>query len=184
MLEIFKSSYFFGKKLFSYMDIKRKLNIIKYNKALQNELDISLINYRIFSGRYIEYESKGKGKEYDYNGILRYEGEYLNGERNGNGKEYYDDGKIKFEGEYLNGKRNGKGKEYDIRGNLIFEGEYLNGKEWKGKRYKDNQIKYELNNGNGIIKEYGWNCDVIFEGECLNGKKNGNGKEYYYKDQI
>ena len=83
MLEIFKSSYFFGEKLFSYIDIKRKLNIIKYNKALQDELDISLINYRIFSGRYIEYESKGKGKEYDYNDRLRYEGEYLNVEING-----------------------------------------------------------------------------------------------------
>ena len=28
----------------------------------------------------------GKGKEYHYNGKLRYEGEYLNGNRNGKGK--------------------------------------------------------------------------------------------------
>ena len=26
-------------------------------------------------------EGKGKGKEYDYNGVLEFEGEYLNGER-------------------------------------------------------------------------------------------------------
>ena len=29
---------------------------------------------------------------------------------NGKGKEYYYNGKLKFEGEYLNGKRNGKRK--------------------------------------------------------------------------
>ena len=46
-------------------------------------------------------------------GTLLYEGEYLNGEWNGKGKEYGFDGKIKFEGEYLKGKRwSGKGKEY------------------------------------------------------------------------
>ena len=54
-----------------------------------------------------------------------FEGEYLNGERNGKGKEYSYDGKLKFEGEYLNGKRHGKGKEYLNK--LFFEGEYLNG---------------------------------------------------------
>ena len=46
----------------------------------------------------------------------------------GKGKEYYYDGKLKFEGEYLNGKRNGKGKEYDYGGKLVFEGECINGK--------------------------------------------------------
>ena len=52
---------------------------------------------------------KGNGKEYDFNGILKYDGEYMNGEKNG------------------------KGKEYDNKGRLIFDGEYLNGKRWKGK---------------------------------------------------
>jgi len=36
---------------------------------------------------------------------LKYEGEYRNGERNGKGKEYYFDGSLRFEGDYLNGKR-------------------------------------------------------------------------------
>ena len=44
------------------------------------------------------------------------------------GKEYYFDGKLKFEGEYLNGKRNGKGKHYYKNGNFEYEGEYLNEK--------------------------------------------------------
>ena len=69
---------------------------------MQNILDISLINYKNYSDRYIIYGKNGKGKEYNY------------------------DDKLVFEGEYLNRKRNGKGKEYKY-GNLIFEGEYLNG---------------------------------------------------------
>ena len=114
------------------LDIERnKLKLIKYNKSLQENMNISLINYKNFSGKYIIYEQNGKGKEYDYDGKLKFEGEYLNGERNGKGKEYDYNGKLRFEGEYLNGKRNGKGKEYNDD-KLIFEGEYLNGKRWNG----------------------------------------------------
>ena len=41
-------------------------------------MDISLINYKFFSWRYIEFETNRKGKEYDYEGKLIFEGEYLN----------------------------------------------------------------------------------------------------------
>ena len=51
----------------------------------------------------------------------------LNGKINGKGKEYYFNGNIKFEGEYLNGKKHGKGKDYKNNGELEFDGEYLNG---------------------------------------------------------
>ena len=110
MIKNVKSSYYFNKLLFSFIEEGQKLKLVKYNKIMQNNLDISLINYKYFSQRYIIYESKGKGKEYWYDGTLIFEGEYLNGERNGKGKEYWYDGKLKFECEYLNGKRNGKGK--------------------------------------------------------------------------
>ena len=90
-------------------------------------MNIKLNNYKFYSEKYIIFETKFKGKEYDgYNDILIFEGEYLNCKRNGKGKEYNYFGELKFEGEYLNGKRNGKGKEY-YNGKLIFEGEYLNG---------------------------------------------------------
>ena len=49
----------------------------------------------------------GKGKEYDFEGNLKYEGEYLYGNKNGKGKEYDDNGKLKFEGEFINGEKNG-----------------------------------------------------------------------------
>ena len=48
------------------MNNKRILKLIKYNKKLQNKLDINLMNYKIYSGCYIIYENNGKGKEYYY----------------------------------------------------------------------------------------------------------------------
>jgi len=95
MLKNIKSSYF-NAIIFSYIDERQKLKIIKCNKSLQKNMNISIINYKFFTGKYIIYESNGIGKE--YNG-------------------YYD--RLIFEGEYLNGERNGKGKEYH-KGNLIF----------------------------------------------------------------
>ena len=136
MLKNVKSSYF-AKIVFSYIDEKQKLKLVKYNKSLQQKMDISINNYIHFKGNYIIYESNGKGKECDYYGQLIFEGEYLNGERNGKGKEIHPHicGVSIFEGEFLNGKRNGKGKEYDY-GRLEYDGDYLNGKRHgRGKLY-------------------------------------------------
>ena len=149
------SSQYFLEINFSYITEKTKLKLIKYNKALQKIFDISLVNYKFFSGKYIVYKSQGKGREFNgYNNILKYEGELLNGERNGKGKKYNSkDGTIKFEGEYLRGKKwNGKEKIYDSDGALIFEAEYLNGKKWNAKSYEENNV-YEIKEGKGFIKE-------------------------------
>ena len=155
MLENIKSS-FFQKIIFLQLDERRKLQLIKYNKNFQNLLGIKLINYKIFSGKYIIKEENNKIKEYNYfnNNLI-------------------------YEGEYLNGKRNGKGKEYDITENLIFEGEYFNGKKWNGKIFEHliNSMTYELTNGKGFIKEFFDDKDTYgylkFEGEYLNGERNG-----------
>ena len=119
MLDNVKSSYIL-KIFFSFVDEKRKLKLVKYNKNLQQKIDISISYFIHFKSKYIIYKSKGKGKEYDSGHDLIFEGEYVNGERNGKGKEYYDNGKIIFEGEYLNGERSGKGKEYK-NNKLIFK---------------------------------------------------------------
>ena len=92
------------KIIFSFLNEKKKLNIIINNKKIQKKLEINIKNYEKISERYKIGERNGKGKEY-----LKY------------------NNKLKFEGEYLNGKRNGKGKEYNYYGELLFEGEYLNG---------------------------------------------------------
>ena len=134
MLENIKSSYLI-RAIFSYFNEKRKLKITKYNKNLQKLNNINLVNYKIFSGKYIIYDTNGKGKIYDaYNNTLIYNGEILHGEKNGKGKEYNGYFQILYEGEYLNGERNGKGKEFFLRnGELIYEGSYLNGNRWNGK---------------------------------------------------
>ena len=84
-MENIKSSYFI-KIVFGYIDEKKKLKFVKYNKNLQKKINISINNYIHFNGRYIIYESNGKVKEYDDNDILKFEGEYSNGKKNGKGK--------------------------------------------------------------------------------------------------
>ena len=190
MQEKLKST-FFMKKLFFHLNERRKLKLIKYNKSIQKDLDIGLINYLYFTKKYIIYETKGKGKEYNrYNSQLLYEGEYLHGERNGKGKEYdYYHFELIYDGEFLKGKRNGKGKEYRYFNftncELNFEGEYLNGKMWNGKIYgSKNDIFSIIKNGKGYIKEYYGNDSLKFEGSYLNGERNGYGKEYYFGKLI
>ena len=155
--------------ILSYLNEKTKLEIIKYNKKIQNILDITLTNYKFWSTSYIIYESNKKGKQYDGNeDYLEFDGEYLNGKRNGKGKEYNYDGNLIFEGEYLNGKRKGKGKEYYKDNKIKFEGEFKDGLRWNGKGYDNhNNIVYELKNGKGYVKEY-YEEKLIFEGVYLN----------------
>ena len=211
MLKSIKSSYF-NKILFSYIDEIKKLKLLKHNKTLQKYFNISIINYKNLSEKYIIYESKVFAREYDrIDDKLIYEGEYLNGERHGKGKVYYIDSTIYFEGEYLygkkngkgkvyhtngviwfeveykNGLKNGKGKEYHYNGKLSFEGEYVNGREWIGTQYDENgNVIYKINNDiNGIGKGYNdSDCTLKFEGEYLNGKRNGKGKEYDSNGKI
>ena len=51
--------------IFSHLEEKRKLEIIKYNKNIQNILDIKLINYKFYQGKSLIYELNGNAKEYN-----------------------------------------------------------------------------------------------------------------------
>ena len=173
------------KTIFLYLNKKKELEIIKYNKSLQKKLNINIKDFKIISGKYKIIEEKGKGKEYDNLGNIIFEGEYLNGKKNGKGKEY-SNGELRFEGEYLNGKRNGKGKEYfkgrfgDFHGSVKFQGEYINDYRYNGKIFDENgNLVGELKNGNskGKVKE-GDECGY-FEGEYINGKRNGKATENF-----
>ena len=210
MLKNIKSKFII-KIILSYANERIKLKIIKHNKSLQNNINISIIHYKYFSGKKLIYESNGIGKifdayydklifegkfingekygkgiEYDCKGNKLFEGEFLDGKRNGEGKEYYLYNNLYFEGEYLDEQRNGKGKEYYYDGKLKFEGEYLYDKEWNGTKYDmEGNIKYKLTNSiNGKGKEYNYDDNLIFEGEYLNGKRNGEGKEYYNNGKL
>jgi len=119
--------------LFNNLYEERKMKLIIYNKRIQNILNISIMDYKLLSGRYIVLEENSKGKEYYLNNdSLIYEGEYLNLKRNGIGKEYNNDGTLIYDGKYKNGKRYGKGKEYNNDNILIFEGIFINNLKWKG----------------------------------------------------
>ena len=184
------------------------MKTIIVNKNMQDKLNINIMNYKLFGGKYIIYETKNKGKEYDYNDELLYEGEFLHGKRNGKGKEYinrYDKDEVIFEGNYLNGKRNGPGKEYGYLNLENFEGEYLNGERWNGKvkvygteedeDESDYEYDYEYEYDNSYyieIKEDQYLNGERFEkitdinGNILKEMKNLNGlmKEYYDKNNI
>ena len=81
-------SNFISTIIFSFIDDKRKLELVKYNKILQKNININIIDYKLFSGKYIIYEENGIAKEYSLYHTLVFEGKYKNNKRNGKGKEY------------------------------------------------------------------------------------------------
>ena len=79
MLKIIKSSYF-SKIIFSYIEERQKLKLVKCNKSLQKDINISIINYKFFKGIYRIYEGNKIGREYmGFNDHVIFEGEYSNG---------------------------------------------------------------------------------------------------------
>ena len=188
MLKNIKSKYIV-KIIFSYTNEGPKLKLIGYNKGFQNILDLSIINYKHFTGKYL-IVSNGIGKEYyGYNNQIAFEGEYSNGKRNGKRKEFNYIGKLKFEDKFfINNKTTylsknfcGEVKEYYKDGKLKFEGKYLKGRKLDGKGYDIfGDLAYQIKEGKGFIKEYhnDEGKKIIFEGDYLNGERNGKGKEY------
>ena len=123
-----KSNYIL-KNLFQMLIKRRYLDLINYNKALQNSLKIDINDYKNTGKKIKIGKRNGFGKVYKLDKkILLFEGEYLNGRKSGKGKEYYENGNIKFEGEYLNGKKL-EGIGYDEKGNEVLKLE----KKWKRK---------------------------------------------------
>ena len=169
--KLIRSKYIL-KKILSFLDEKKKLIMIKYNKVFTKFLDITIEQYKKISGRLKINGINGYGKEYDLEKMnLIFKGFYLNGKKNGKGKEYLND-RLKFVGEYFNGKRNGKGLEFNKYERVIFEGEYLDGKKWNGIIYKD-KYKFIIKDGKGILRLYHDNGKLKFEGEYINGNKKG-----------
>ena len=83
------NSSFILKKIFIYLDHGIKLNIIRFNKRMQNKLGLNIIDYRRLSGKYRIIEENDIIKDYhSFNNNLLFEGHYSNGEKNGKGKEY------------------------------------------------------------------------------------------------
>ena len=85
----FIKSKFIIEEIFSFLRKKKLLNLIIYNKYLQNIYKINIEDYKQTSGKYKEGKKNGIGKIYKSNlNILIFEGEYLNGKKNGKEKKY------------------------------------------------------------------------------------------------
>ena len=85
-------SYFNLNELFSFLDYRRKLNLIIYNNKLQKILGVNIHDYKKLSGKYKIVEKNGKGEEFSISTNKKiFEGEYLNKKRNSKGKEFYND---------------------------------------------------------------------------------------------
>ena len=69
-------SIFFIRLLFSTISQKHKLNMIKYNKKLQKLVDINLMNYKLFTGKYILYKENGKVEEHNSFHCVHVDGEH------------------------------------------------------------------------------------------------------------
>ncbi len=112
-------SLFVIKKVLSHLSIIKKLDIIKYNNKLRNDLGYKIDDYKKLCRRYILGTKKWKSKRIynEFKNIIIWR-EYKNGKRNGKGKEYYNNGKLKFNGEYFNDEII-EGKGYDINNNMI-----------------------------------------------------------------
>ena len=46
----------------TYVDESKKLELIMYNKNIQNKLEIGIINYKFFSGKYKIVDKNGKSQ--------------------------------------------------------------------------------------------------------------------------
>ena len=206
------NSNYIIKHIFSFLENRLFMDIIRNNKKMQKKLEISLETYENLCPVIIEkkrdnfsfsfkddniYRAYTKDKQY-----VIFEGKYLHGKKNGYGTEFYLNKKKKFQGEYLNGiKINGTG--YDKLGNIIykidsknvtaryknqmpvFNGKYYNGKKWNGIGYDINGNEvYEIKYGRGFVKEYYDDGVLKFEGEYFNGERNGKGKKYDYEQEI
>ena len=208
LLDLIKSFYI-QKNIFSYLEKKRILQLFMYNKKYQNIFKYNLDYYKkyagketimergdivkcycihsrrlLFEGMYLRGKRIKYGREYYYDGELKYEGYYLDGEKSGKGKEYICNHLI-YSGEYKNDKKNGKGQEYNNKGAIIFQGVFFNGKKWNGFGYNVKGIKvYDLKGGQGIVREYFDNGLLLYEGEYSNGERNGIGKEYNSKEKL
>ena len=82
MLDNIRSKYIL-KYLLHYIKEKKKLILFRYNKNIQTNLNIKLLNYKIFSGNYSTiYVTSKKIKIFDVSkDQFIFEGDYLNGQK-------------------------------------------------------------------------------------------------------
>ena len=132
-----------------------------YGKLWNNEYS--------YYGNFKNNKFEGYGVlEYYKNDLFKeYKGGFKEGKKDGYGKEIYINGEY-YVGDFKNDFKNGKGKIFNKFNNIKIES------EWVNNIAKDN--KY--------IIEYYDNGNKKFEGEYNGVNRNGEGKEYDYKEKL
>ena len=98
-------SLYIVKRIFLLLYQNKKLELISYSNYWQKKLKLDIEDYKIVSRKYKIIDNNKFGREYLLNTNKKiFEGEYLNKKRNGKGKEYHYNGRLKFKGEFINGK--------------------------------------------------------------------------------
>ena len=151
--------------------------------------------YKEFEGIYKD-DKEYEGKKYRWNNLI-YEGTFKNDKYWNGKKKYYKDRFIDecYEGEYLNGEKwKGIEKVYlERESKLLMELEYLEGKikNVKGYNPENQEIDYNINNGNGLLKYYRNKIVknkakyyVYFEMQLIDGEIRGIGKEYNENEKL
>jgi len=66
------------KKIFLFLRLNKKLDLIIHNKSLQNKFDLTIDDYKNASKKYMTIEENGKVKIYSSeSNLLIFEGEYI-----------------------------------------------------------------------------------------------------------
>ena len=163
-----------------------------------------------FQGRYKNGLREGRGKEYDDNGVVKFDGFFCNGKRlnmikmremNGYWKEVDDDGRlINISKRNDSGEMNGICYFFNSDGEISKISEYKKNNEIRIlKTFVDN-IMIEYHKGvrkyegefinsllfnyprNGMGREYDCGTQsIIYEGNYFNGKRHGAGKSFHNK---
>ena len=163
-----------------------------------------------FQGRYKNGLRVGRGKEYDDNGVIKFDGFFCNGKRlnmikmkemNGYWKEVDDEGKLlNISKRNDSGEMNGTCYLFNDDGEICKISEYKKNKEIRILKSFINNIMIEYYKGvkryegeyinslvfhyprNGMGREYDYETrSVIYEGNYYNGKRHGAGKSFYNK---
>jgi hypothetical protein len=115
----------------------------------------------LYSGDFVNNEYSGSGELYDTHGSLLYSGGFANNEYNGNGKLYYPSGKTRYEGMFEAGLYNGAGVLYNESGSVLYTGAFV-----------DNVFS-----GEGTLYDAA-TSRMVYSGSFVNGLYEGKGTLY------
>lgn len=147
--------------------------IVYYDEAKEHPM---------YSGTLTDGVLQGEGKEYDEDGLLRYEGQFVNGVYEGDGS-LYEAGALVYSGAFSGGLANGMGSAY-ADGFKCYDGAFVEGLyQGEGTEYyPDGTVKYRGSFAAGVYEGTGTSYyetgERAYVGDFADGLREGEGTEY------